>query len=97
MHARIVTLHVREGNLDQVVRIFRQIVLPAANRQPGFAGLVVMSDRGVGKVLSTSLWHSEADLLASEEAEYFLEQISRLITLLSRPPIIEHYEVDAVS
>jgi heme-degrading monooxygenase HmoA len=80
-----------------VVRILRLIVLPAAEGQPGFAGLVVMSDREAYKVLSTSLWYSEAEMLASEEAEYFQEQISRLITLLSGPPIIEHCEVDAVS
>ena len=97
MHARIVTLQVREGKLDRVVQILQQIVLPAASRQPGFAGLVVMSDREAYKGLSTSLWHSEADMLASEQAEYFQEQISRLITLLSGPPIIEQYEVEALS
>jgi len=97
MYARVMTLHVREGQLDRVVRTLQQIVVPAANRQRGFAGMLVMSDREAHKVVSSSLWHSETDMLASEEAEYFQDQISRLVTMISGPPAIDRYEVNVMS
>ncbi len=97
MHARLVTFRVREGNLDQVIRIIRHAIIPAASRQPGFNGLVLISNPETSKAMTTTYWESEADMLASEDAEYFQEQISRVIALLRGPPQIEHYRVDAIS
>lgn len=97
MHARALTLRVREGNLDRVLYILKDVVIPAAERQEGFAAFIVMSDQEANRVVGTSLWETEADMLASERAEYFQEQISRVISLLRGPPQIEHYQVVALS
>ena len=97
MHARVITHRVREGNLDHVIRVIRQRIAPAARRQPGFAGFVLMSDRKTRYVVSTSYWETEADMLASGTAQYLQEQISYLINYLSGLPDIEYYEVDMMS
>lgn len=97
MHARVITHRVREGNLDRVIQIVTYSIAPGARRQPGFVAFVLMSDRKAGTVVSTSYWDTEADMLASEKAEYLQEQISRLIMLLRGPPVIEHYEVHLMS
>ncbi|HJQ29276.1 MAG TPA: antibiotic biosynthesis monooxygenase [Rubrobacter sp.] len=97
MHARVITHRVREGNLDRVIRVIRQRIAPAARRQPGFAGFVLMSNRKARYVVSTSYWETEGDMLASETAEYLQEQISYLIIYLSGLPDIKHYEVDFMS
>ncbi len=34
MHARVITLHAREGKTNEVVRIIREVVVPDAARQP---------------------------------------------------------------
>jgi len=94
MHVRVITHRVREGNLDRVIT---QSIAPASRRQPGYVGFVLMSDRKAGTVVSTSYWNTEADMLASENAEYLQDQNSRLITLLSGPPVIEPYGVDLMS
>ena len=97
MHARVITHRVREGNLDRVVRVISERIAPPASRQPGFVRFVLMSDRKTRYVVSTSYWETEADMLASETAEYLQEQISYLIMYLSGMPTIEHYEVDMMS
>jgi quinol monooxygenase YgiN len=97
MHARVITHRAREGNLDRVIQIIRENIAPAARRQPGFFAFVVMSDPDTGIVVSTSYWNTEADMLASENAEYLQEQIGRLITLLRGPPAIKRYGVDLMS
>jgi len=97
MHARVITHRVREGNLDRVIQVISESIEPAARRQPGFVAFVLMSDRNAGHVVSTSYWDTDTDMLASENAEYLQEQISRLIIYLSGPPVIEHYGVDLMS
>jgi heme-degrading monooxygenase HmoA len=97
LHARVVTLRVREGKIDEVLRIIREISVPVGERQEGFNGFVVKSDWGANKILITSLWNTEADMLAGESGEYFQDQISRVVILLAGPPLIEHYRVDIVS
>jgi len=79
------------------MRVFRESIVPAAHRQPGFLGIVLLGDRKTGRVVSNSYWNTESDMLTSEKAEYLQEQISRLISVLSGPPLIEHYEVEVIS
>ena len=93
MHARVITLHVMEGSLDQVLRIVQQTILPTTESQPGFVGVVVLGHWDEGKVVGTSYWNTEEEMLASERGEYLQQQISRVITFLSKPPIVEHYQV----
>jgi quinol monooxygenase YgiN len=97
LYARIITFRVRDGNLDQVLSIIKEVVIPAAYRQEGFSAYILMSDREGDKVTTTSLWETEADMFFSEESEYFQEQISRVVALLAGPPQIERYRVEALS
>jgi quinol monooxygenase YgiN len=97
MHARVITHRAREGNLDRVIRVIRERIAPSARRQPGFVAFALMSDRKAGYVVSTSYWETEADMIASENAQYLQEQISYLIVYLVGMPEIKHYEVDMMS
>lgn len=68
MHARVSTF---QGPLDQTVkgiRVAREQILPAARLQEGFRGLYILFDRESGRSLSITLWETEEDLRASEEA-----------------------------
>ena len=79
------------------ITLIAKISVPFGERQEGFNGFVVKSDRGANKILSTTLWNTEADMLAGESGEYFQDQIGRVVILLAGPPLIEHYRVDIVS
>lgn len=96
MNARVTTIHVRDSQLDWVLRLITDIAMPGAERQEGFAAFFMLSNDDAGKVTTTSMWRTEADMLASERAEYFQDQIRSLTDFLLRPPHIEHYRIAAM-
>jgi heme-degrading monooxygenase HmoA len=62
--------------LDQMTREIMEHVLPALRMQDGFAGALVLADRGSGKVLAVTLWESEQAMNATEEAAHWLRVFS---------------------
>jgi heme-degrading monooxygenase HmoA len=84
------------NDFDHVLQVLRDTVFPAAQRKPGFLGMLLMSDRQATKVIGITMWESEADMLASEEGEYLQEQVSRLITHLRRPPEFERCAIEVL-
>lgn len=68
MFARVSTF---QGSPDQTaegIRVAREQILPAAKLMDGFKGIYLLYDRESGKSLSVTLWETEADMRASEEA-----------------------------
>jgi len=79
-----------------VLRLLREIVVPAAQKEPGFRGMLVLNDRKAGKIVGITMWESEADMVASETGEYLQDQVSRVIAYLKRPPEFEDYEIEVL-
>jgi quinol monooxygenase YgiN len=96
MHARSGTLYPRSDRFDHVLQLLRDTVTPAAQKELGFNGMLVMNNRQAGKVVAITLWESEAQMLASVEGEYQQDQVSRLITHLRRPPEFEHLQIEVL-
>jgi len=92
MFARVTTLQLQPGKLDEFLRFFQDSIAPAAAAQPGFGGITLMTDPRLGKVVAFGLWDSEADLLASERA-YYQAKLGEVGRLLAGPPLREAYEV----
>lgn len=68
MFARVSTF---QGSPDQTaegIRVAREQILPAARLQEGFKGIYLLFDRESGRSLSITLWETEDDMRASEEA-----------------------------
>jgi len=94
MHARVTMVQVQQGQQDEVVRIFQESVVPAAQQQSGFKGALLLTDPHSNKGMSITLWESEAAMVAGETSGYFQEQIRKFGTLFTAPPNREHYEVN---
>jgi heme-degrading monooxygenase HmoA len=92
MYARVTTLQLQLGKLDEFLRLFQDAIAPAAAGQPGFRGITLMSDPSLGKVVAFGLWDTEADLLASERA-YYQAKLGEVDGLLAGPPLREAFEV----
>jgi len=93
MHARVVTVQIQPGKIDEAVSIYRDSVMPAAKQQKGFKGAFLLTDRNTGKGVSVALWETEADLKAGEASGYYQEQIAKFGGVFAGPPAREHYEV----
>jgi heme-degrading monooxygenase HmoA len=93
MHARMVTVPVKPERVDEVVKIWQDSVLPAAQAQPGFKGALVLGDRESGEGISISLWDSVVYMEAGESSGYCQEQLAKFGDLFSGQPTSKHFEV----
>ncbi len=93
MHARLVTALGRSSELDEMTKLWHESVLPAARRQAGFKGALVLADPETGKAVSVTLWDTRDDMLAGEASGYYQEQLAKAAPLLTGEPVREHFEV----
>ena len=93
MHARITTGLAQDGKLEEVLEVVRESIVPVMKQQPGFKGYLALSDPATNKVVSITLWETEADVVAGETGGYYREQITKIAGLLASTPTREHFEV----
>ena len=94
MHARVVTVQLQPGKRDDAVTIYRDFVLPAARRQRGFKGALLLTDPNTGKTVSVTFWETEVDMAAGRRSGFVREQIAKLEPVLtSAPSVTENFEV----
>ena len=93
MEARVVDLRVPSMETREVVRIYRDSVLPAARRQRGFRGALLLTDDDTGVGISITLWNTEEDREAGEASGFYNEQVGKFSELLTETPVRKHYSV----
>ena len=76
MHARVSIFEGAPDEIDEALRQAREQVLPQARQMDGFKGIIALGDRQSGKTLGITLWESEEDMRASEEAANRLREES---------------------
>lgn len=95
MYARIVSARFQSGKVEEVVRIYREAVIPAAQQQKGFRGALLFTDVDGSKGVSVTLWETEGDLISGQTSGYYQEQIAKFGSLLEGSPAQEGYELSA--
>jgi heme-degrading monooxygenase HmoA len=93
MHARVILGRVKLDKQDEAIRIFREIVEPAAKKQKGFKRMHLLTDPETSKFISISIWDTENDMLAGESTGYLQEQLAKIVALFVGPPTVQHYIV----
>ena len=93
MHARVVSMETLPMNVGEAVRIYQELVIPAAKEEQGFKGALMLTDSDTGEGVSISLWESEDDMRASETSGYYHRKLDQLDALFISPPVRKHYEV----
>ena len=68
MHARVTKFIIPPGGLEQTTTVINDMVIPTARDIAGFKGGFWFADRETGDGYGITLWASEADLKASEDA-----------------------------
>lgn len=66
MFARARTTHGVPEKIDEGIRQFRDVVVPAYKNVSGFKGGYMLVDRKKGKLIGITLWDTEADMHATE-------------------------------
>ena len=80
--------------LDEGVRQAREVVLPQAKEiDPGFKGIIALTDRQVRKMVWLTFWESEEAMVASEEAANRLPEEETVEVAGGMVAGVERYEV----
>jgi len=81
-------------SVDEAVELFRESVLPALHRQPGFDGVYVLFSPD-GQALVLTFWDSEeaADAGIAGSRSFYSEQVEKFVTIYRAPPGRETYDV----
>ena len=94
MHAQLITSQFKLDKLEEVGQLYRESILPEVRQLPGLKGRMVLVDRSTGKVITLTLWESEADARASGEGSAFMQAtVAQFAPFYAAPPVIEIYEV----
>jgi heme-degrading monooxygenase HmoA len=80
-------------NVGEAVRIYQELVVPAAKEERGFKGALMLTDSKTGEGVSISLWESEEDMYASEASGFYHRKLDELDALFISTPVRKHYEV----
>ena len=93
MYARVTTVQIQPGKIDEAIRIYQDSVVPAVKQQAGFRSTMLITDRASGKGMAITDWATEADLQANEASGYYQEQLAKFAPILTATPVREVYEV----
>lgn len=93
MHARVTHVSIRPGKMEEVQRIYRETVVPAAEMQEGFLGAMMLADDAKACGMSITLWDSHDSASAAEANGYFQAQVAKFADVLAAEPSRELYEV----
>lgn len=94
MYARVTLAQLQPGKVDELLQFLREHVVPAAQAQQGFKGLLLLTDETTNKGTAIALWETEADLAASEANDgYYTVQLARGAHFFAAPPVRETYQV----
>jgi len=97
VHANVVELRMRPLDTREMVRVYRDEVVPAARRQRGFGGAILLTDPETGIGTSITLWETEADREAAVTGGFFDEKIEKFARMLTETPVRKHYDVSVMA
>jgi heme-degrading monooxygenase HmoA len=91
MFARVSTIPGTPEHLEEAISY---LAAPATFRQAqGFKGNYLLVDRRIGKMLTITLWETEADMHATAQDVNLLRQEGARLAGAAEPPSVEVYEV----
>jgi hypothetical protein len=93
MNARAAVFNIKLGMSEEAVTLFRELVVPAAKKQKGFEGGLLLTNAETGKGLSIGLWETEADMVTSEAIGFYQQWVTKISDVFMMPLFMEHYEV----
>ncbi len=71
MFARVSHFDVRSELIKKGYRAIVEHVLPAVEMQKGYSGALLLANSQQGKMLTVSLWESEQEMHATDEASHW--------------------------
>jgi hypothetical protein len=90
-------MRVLERRFDDVLRFFKEALIPATEMQTGFCGGLMITDRSANRIVTASWWDSQARMEYTGRCAHLPEQISTLVQYLAALPETENYQLNTIS
>jgi heme-degrading monooxygenase HmoA len=97
MFARVSTILGKPERIEDGIRSYKEQVIPAVKKMPGFKQAFLMVERKSGKTIGITFWDTEKNLKDSTLAADKLRAQGAKDTQAAQPPMVEIYEVAAQS
>jgi quinol monooxygenase YgiN len=91
MYARTTTMRVEPRDVDDLITLAHDEVMPMVTQLNGCVGLSLLVDRDAGRCITTSAWESEEAMHASAEA--VRESRERTAQRFAATPEIQEWEI----
>jgi heme-degrading monooxygenase HmoA len=95
MFARVYRFENAPEDIDDVLRITREQILPLERRMEGFRGLLLLTAPDERRVVSVTLWETEELLRASDESAQTITRFTAA-SVGGKRRSVEQYEVALV-
>ena len=95
MYARMTTFSIPLSKSEKAIDIYKNSIIPVAEKQAGFAGAYFLVNKNVGKFISITMWDTMENAVSNQKSGYFQEQIDKFSDLQLDNPEIEGFEVAA--
>ena len=92
MVARVTSVAVKPEDIDESTRLFNESVLPAAKREKGFMGALLLV-RDDGRAIAIDLCDTLENLRANERNGFYQTQVAKFAGKLVDRPSREFYDV----
>jgi len=90
--ARLTVLPARPGSEAEIVKLYKESVIPAARTQSGFASSY-LAQTAEGTAIALTLFDSQENLKKSEDVGYYQEQIAKFKPHLTGEPSKKIFDV----
>ena len=98
MLARVISLYVQPGRLDEVDNANRTSLLPETETYDGFRTMLILRNEDTNEMLELTLWRDEEGRLESERAGGLLEwKLNALEAITGEATSVENYELRLIS
>ena len=95
MRARVTTVTAKPGGIDEFIKVYKEGTVPAAMKQDGFQGALLLVERETNKTIVISMWESEEKMKAGEASGYYQAQIQSRAHLLEDDSTREYFDIGA--
>jgi hypothetical protein len=95
MHAMVVDLRIRPVDTKELIRVYRDEVVPMARGQRNFKGAWLLTDPDTGVGISITLW--DTDRHVGEIEGFYDEKIEKFARLLTEIPVRKHYDLNVMA
>lgn len=96
MYARVTTLHLNISKRQEAIDIYKNSVIPEAEKQNGFKAASFFVNKNAGKFVSITIWEDMDAAVANQKSGYFQKQIDKFADLQVVVPEFEGFDVPVI-